>query len=147
MQASASTDGLDPRRRDLSVEQPLFVGWDRETYRVIVETILRLPPAIQRFVLKRCTFVAVGRTAMGVALPGSLFSGRWLIVVADELPEDSAHSMIAHEIGHAVLGHGLPGRALPDDFEVQAARLAAEWGFKGIGADPDFFVGDGAIGV
>ena len=42
---------------------------------------------------------------------------------------------VAHEIAHAFLRHR---EGDPTECEVEAARLAQQWGFTGPAADPDY---------
>ncbi|MGD2217931.1 MAG: hypothetical protein PVJ64_14330 [Gemmatimonadales bacterium] len=105
----------------------------------ITETLMRLPERPREYALDNCFFLGVGY-GMCVGTSIVCMTGRevppkkFLVVVRDEIPDDDVHSVIAHEIAHAWLGHDM-GPNVPQSGEVEAAKLVAEWGFTGIGAD------------
>ena len=123
-----------------------YYGEYEAVERTIVETICRLPDPIARFALDRCRFLSVGASVYGMTLPGRAGVASWpeqrsrniwLIVLADPLPDDSSHSIVAHEIAHAWLKHDRLGFP-PEDCEIQAAETAKIWGFIGKGADSNY---------
>lgn len=111
-----------------------WYGEDAEMERVIVETLLRLPEDVRRFASEECLFVSVGGGAHGTANPLHFPEARdlWLIALSEVGPSDSLHSVVAHEIAHAWLGHR--GQGAEED-EAAAYKQAQAWGFTGIGAD------------
>lgn len=113
----------------------MFVD-DMELERIIVHTVCQLPLDVQLFLYEWCRFAAVGNGIKGQVLPPS---ERWLIlldagIVAD-FSEDAAMGIVAHEIAHAVLGHNQLDPTITAKVEIDAAALAQQWGFIGIGAD------------
>lgn len=134
-----------------------YFGDHAPLQQTIVETIARLPDEVAEFALERCRFISVGESLFGVVLPGRIgvdhYRGRpaghysealpadnWIIVLADPLPDEGAHSIVAHEIAHAWRGDDRLGNP-PDDCEEATARLTAEWGFSGLGADAEYCSG------
>jgi hypothetical protein len=63
----------------------------------------------------------------------------WLVVLSEYLEGGEGEGIVAHEVAHAWLGHD-PAICLDGDEEAEneiaASKLAAEWGFSGIGASP-----------
>ena len=57
--------------------------------------------------------------------------------LGEELGLEDVQSIIAHEIGHALLAHDRLGES-PEDCETQAAQLTKSWGFSGKGADAEY---------
>jgi len=145
----------------------MYLGEDLDLRTIIIDTLQRLPRDVARFALEHCRFVSVGRATLGITLPGRVgtsshhrqtswrvipaylhrllgISDReetsehiWIIVLDERMAFDDVQSVIAHEIAHAWLGHDRLGNP-PEDCEVQTARLVQQWGFTGIGADPEF---------
>ena len=123
-----------------------YYGEDPITERLIVEAISRLPERVAEFALDRCRFLSVGLVTLGMAMPGKVCShpferrtrNMWLILLAEGLPDEDAHSIVAHEIAHAWLGHDRLSVELPTECERDAATLTYEWGFTGKGADPGY---------
>lgn len=113
------------------------------TFRVLVETIARLPDDVATFALGRCCYVSVGEAAYGMVLPGRIgvdhlsrrSADRWIVVLAEApMAQPGAHGIVAHEIAHAWRRDDRLGQP-PADCERATAELTAQWGFDGIGAD------------
>lgn len=121
-----------------------YFGEHQTTLTRVAQCIAALPTEVREFALDRCRFVSVGHGVCGLTLPGRIATqeGRtrnvWIIVLDEEEDPDQAKGTIAHEIAHAWLGHDRLGLDSSVEMEVEAARLAREWGFKGTGADPEF---------
>lgn len=122
-------------------------GDDEALNSAIVETIGRLPEDVAEFALEHCIFLSVGRAAYGMTLPGRVVTRRsrwkttrnqWLILLAEDVPDDDLPSFIAHEIAHAWRKDDRLSPDLPDDCETETALLVKSWGFEGRGADPDY---------
>ena len=131
--------------KEEQVANDLLYYSDNETIRVlIIATICRLPDEVAEFALDRCNFVSIGEegTGYGIVLPGRIgvhpgerrSKNIWIIVLAENLPDEDSHSIIAHEIAHAWLGHDRVGE-IPEDCETQASDLVRQWGFTGRGAN------------
>ena len=134
-------------------EDVSYYGGDQETHELITKTISRLPEEIIEFALSSCVFMSVGRSDYGLVMPPDTKAekpdpkigvddrffywahDRWLIFLADHLPDDDALGIIAHEIAHAYLGHDRLNYKLTMEVEREAANLAKAWGFTGIGTD------------
>ncbi len=124
---------------------PKYYGDDPLLLTRITNTIRNLPADVAAFAIDRCAFVSVGRVAAGWTLPGRIgvhpsqrrSRNMWIIVLLESLPPEDANGAIAHEIAHAWLGHDMIV-GLPEDGETQAASMVAEWGFTGIGSDPEY---------
>jgi hypothetical protein len=121
-----------------------YYGEDDRLLRWIVETVARLPQEAREFACERCRFLSVGRSAQGMAVPAGIAThayekrtrNMWLILLEEELRDEHAHSIIAHEIAHAWLGHD---RFTADaSVEVETAEKVRKWGFTGLGADVGF---------
>jgi hypothetical protein len=122
-----------------------YHGSDRALELAIIETIQRLPQEVARFALDQCRFLSVGETSFGTTLPGRIASdwqgsteNMWLLLLAEGMPGDDIHSVVAHEIGHAWLKHDRLSPNVPDDCEIQTANLVRDWGFTGKGANADY---------
>jgi hypothetical protein len=125
-----------------------YSGDDENRHRRIIETVTRLPEDVAEFAADRARvhYVSVGASNYGMTLSGKAIArltpdgwdpeGSFFVVLVDPLPEAHAHSIIAHEIAHAWLGHDRLGDA-PEDCEIQVCKLVASWGFVGIGADAE----------
>jgi hypothetical protein len=118
---------------------------DLDLTRTLAETLLCLPEEVAQFACDRCRFIS-SSGCYGMVLPGRLGvhpdtrapeDDLWLILLASDLPEADAHSIVAHEIAHAWLGHDRLSPDLTPECEVEAATLTAQWGFSGIGASVD----------
>lgn len=119
-----------------------YYGEDANTHRLLVRTIVRLPEEVAEFALERCRFVSVGGADHGLVLPGRVATDledrstdMWLVVLRDNARADDAESIIAHEIAHAWRRHDRLSLDVYQHSEKVAARLTAEWGFSGLGAD------------
>ena len=120
-----------------------YLGYDNATEVLICETVVRLPSDVAEFVFDRCRFVSVGKAALGTVLPGYVGThplekrndNMWLVVLGEEFKEKDAHSIVAHEIAHAWLGHDRLAKDVTVEVEVEACRLVQEWGFTGLGTD------------
>ena len=136
------------------VHRLAYYGEDSHLEGLIVEVVARLPEDVADFALERCRYMSVGESVFGMVLPGRIgvgWEGRvqgnpsevlpddaWLVVLADPLPEKDAHSIIAHEIAHAWRGDDRLSFCGDNvALEEATARLTAEWGFSGIGAEPE----------
>ena len=119
----------------------LYFGESDEVVKVIVETIAKLPATVAAFAIERCAFVSVGKVACGITLPGKIgvnartrrSRNQWVILLTERLPSHDRHSIVAHEIAHAWLGHDKLSINLPKDCETKAAGLTKSWGFTGKG--------------
>ena len=115
---------------------------DATSRALILLTLAKLPKRQQRFVFHHCLFIVI-TDLEGVAIPPipALYR-RWHIILTFSRNRRTnvaeRQSVIAHEIAHAVLNHRftLPSRSERDN---QAAHLAAQWGFTGKGANPEYF--------
>ena len=134
---------MDDLEEEVSYRLAYF-GEDTRLHRWIVQTVARLPEEVRDFACERCRFLSVGRSALGMVIPADIAThaleectcNMWLILLEEELPEDDAHSIIAHEIAHARLGHN---RFTADaSVEILTAEKTKEWGFTGLGADVEF---------
>ncbi len=123
-----------------------YYGDDVETQMLIAETVGRLPTEVREYVFARCVFVSVGRANYGFVLPGYFTRTvrqrrrrqTWVIVLADNVPPEDAHSIVAHEIAHAWFRHDRFDRFESDpegECEVEAVEQVRAWGFTGFGAD------------
>lgn len=124
-----------------------YYGDNGEMWQRIVRTVTRLPAAVQEFVFERCAFMSVGRAAYGLVMPPNTAAAadylhwahdRWIVFLSDDLPEAHAPGIIAHEIAHAYLGHDRTAPGLTAGVEIEAAELAAAWGFDGMATDPEY---------
>ena len=121
---------------------------------VIVETIGRLPEEVAEFALEHCVFTSAGESVYGMVLPGRLgvdcYRGRepgnlgravegdkWFVLLADPLPPEDAHSIVAHEIAHAWRRDDKLTAIGGAEVEVSACQLVRGWGFTGLGCDVD----------
>ncbi len=120
-----------------------YYGDDSQTQVAICRTVERLPKDVQSFVFDDCVFMSVGRASLGLVMPpdrdDELYwaRDRWLIFLADELPEEDVDGIIAHEIAHALLGHNRFELFVPGDTERTEQEVADQvkaWGFTGRGA-------------
>jgi hypothetical protein len=101
-----------------------------------IQTVARLPREVREFVFERCVFLSIGHVNHGMALPGTIAQpDTWIILLGERLPQKDAHSIVAHEIAHAWLGHNRFALDVPPDCETQAANLTRDWGFTGKGAN------------
>jgi hypothetical protein len=107
-----------------------------ELEQLIVLTISELSPEVREYLYEECFFVAVGEGTHGMVLAPVQ---RWLIFldasIVSAYDAAGAMSIIAHEIAHAWLKHDMMDPAITAQCEIDASTLAAQWGFKGIGAD------------
>jgi hypothetical protein len=112
----------------------------------LVETISRLPEEVAEFAVENCGYMSVGKSALAMVMPVEAFhsltddsnGNMWLIFLDERCKKKDAHSMVAHEIAHAWLGHKRGDPNCPKTAEIDAANLTKEWGFKGVGADAEF---------
>jgi hypothetical protein len=103
---------------------------DDDTRRAVFEVLAKVPEPVRAFGLGRVAVIGVGRGARGMALRrDALGPADWLVVLFER---DGVAETAAHELAHAVSGHERGSV----EAEVDAARLAAGWGFTGDGADP-----------
>jgi len=146
-------EGSDAKPRkspEGDMRKAVYYGRCAHTEQLITETVQRLEAKVRDFVLDRCRFVSVGNTAQ--ALPGCVgihpfeqqAHNMWIIILEEGLHPnddrrraDEAHSIVAHEIAHAWLGHDRLGN-VPPDCEGQAADQARQWGFTGKAADAEY---------
>lgn len=122
-----------------------YYGEDPDIERAIVAVFVKLPIEVIDFIFRKCAFLSVGRSCLGMVVPQMLaqtnpedVKGRWLILLEERTPKRQIKSVIAHEIAHAWLEHNHLSLACPKECEIQVALLAKQWGFKGWGADEDF---------
>lgn len=93
----------------------------------------------------------VGVAIWGITLPGRLgvhavdhkTRNMWLVVLqkGENLSDEDADSIIAHEIAHAWLRHDRYRMDIGIEGEAQAANQTRDWGFSGIGTDVDHCTG------
>lgn len=106
---------------------------------LITMTVVALPQDVREFIYENCFFATVGNSIGGQVLPRAI--DRWLVLLdanmVNEYDVDECQGIIAHEIAHAYLGHKMDDPALTIECEREAGQQAADWGFKGIGADPE----------
>jgi hypothetical protein len=103
---------------------------DDDTRRAVFEVLAKVPEPVRAFGLGRVAVIGVGRGARGMALSrDALGPADWLVVLFER---DGVAETAAHELAHAVSGHERGSV----EAEVDAAGLAAAWGFTGDGADP-----------
>ena len=128
--------------------------WDRlaldgcnEDRELILAVLLELPAKVQNYAIERCFFISMWEGDLGRVLPGRIGTRsntgeeKWLVLLnateLDKLEEEEAMGWVAHEIAHAYLEHDRLG-STDEKVEEDAAHLAAEWGFKGPGADVEY---------
>jgi hypothetical protein len=125
----------------------MHYGEDRQIRRWIVETVARLPQEACEFACDRCVFLSIGRTVQGLTLPAHIAThvrekrtrNMWFVLLDERLPDDDAHSIIAHEVAHALLRHDFVDADVPleayAEAEASVAEKVKEWGFTGQGAE------------
>jgi len=123
------------KEKDLIAYDLNYWGGTDATWRLIVNTIARLPQDVRDFALEECAFLSVGVDILGTVVPPRLTAKVWFVLLADGLSAEDGPGIVAHEIAHAWLGHDF--MAPPANCEPEAANLVASWGFTGDGADPD----------
>jgi hypothetical protein len=126
---------------------------------LIAETLVRLPEDIRAFARSNIKWRVFEPTWRGATYPlpeappplvttqeewrtlieqrqqAPALEQRWLVVLSNDLAKDdvdpeAVRSTVAHEIAHAVLGHGAFLESLGfEDMERAADRLATAWGF------------------
>lgn len=153
---------------DSLLEDIHYHGDNDDIERLIFQVVSKLPEEVQDFAIRECVFISFGNTAAGRTISGEigyhpaltspqgvkfatengrvadfLQSPMWLILLSeplliDQMSEQDAQSLIAHEIAHAWSKHDTRMGSSIDkakEQEVQACDLALEWGFDGLGAD------------
>lgn len=129
---------------DRDAEWIAYYGADWGFRDWILEAVARLPQKVCDFACDRCMFLSVGRSVLGMVVPARIAThaverrtrNMWLILLEEDLTEEDAHSIIAHEIAHAWLRHDrLDGD--PDPSVEEAVRQVKQWGFTGLGADEE----------
>jgi hypothetical protein len=110
-----------------------YLSNDSGTHSALVRALSRLPDDALEFVVDKCAFFSIGGGSNGQCLP-SRFTGEaeWLILIDNDAPD--LETVIAHEVAHAYLGHGLED-ATKEETEKQAREQVRAWGFTGKGAD------------
>lgn len=141
-------DMWDGNKEQAVFEDLPYHGDSQSMEVALVETICRLPDKVAEYALERCVFLSVGGVNNGQVLPAGIVTGGghrrrttrgvWIVILSETIGLDDIHSVIAHEIAHAYLKHDRYDPDLPQGCELAAAALAAEWGFSGIGADPEY---------
>jgi hypothetical protein len=123
-----------------AVDNIRYYGFDQMLRETILETVRRLPEGVAKFVSQQCSFVSVGPTGWGMAIPGNaleITTNTWFIVLEERMPLRSRHSIVAREIAYAWLGHDRLSPACDPASETQALGLTAAWGFKGRRSRPE----------
>ena len=106
------------------------------TLRAVMETLVRLPEPVRAFALERVAIFVHGVTSLGSSIDtATALEGRdWLVNVTAYA---GLQETLMHELAHSWLAH----RGTPTaDYEREASALAASWGARGSGADPDWGV-------
>ena len=113
-------------------------GGQHELRILVAEVVARLPEDVQDWLLYQSDHVFIGGSGQGGEFfelhrhPSEMKDGFVTIRIVflseqlADMPKDDALWTIAHEIAHSRLNHGTGGF----DAEVEADRLAQEWGFK-----------------
>lgn len=107
-----------------------FVGGNETLAHVIYETVMRLPDDVRAFVCDQVVFLSSG---WGQAFHVRNLSDKWLVLLAYDLPEADATSIVAHQIAHTWRGHGEGTWGYSVDEEREACATAQAWGFSGSG--------------
>jgi hypothetical protein len=118
-------------RRALITYDLVYWGDDPETEAALVRVLAKIPEDVCALALRRCWFISVGGATHAHFIPAEhaqAVVGRAVIVMADGQGRQ-LDSVIAHEVAHAMLGHGPATVKGYDEQEEEARRLAAEWGF------------------
>src|SRR5262249_32100117 len=119
---------------------------DFQVEQKLVDAISRLPEDVRELALERCFFVAIGGDEGGSFFAPETITGlldvgsgapRYLVVLNSGWKLNDFQSAVAHEIAHIWLRD--PDADFGDEaerHENEAAALAREWGFTGIGSLP-----------
>jgi hypothetical protein len=125
--------------REEEIHYDLAYWGDSEEMEIaIVRTIAKLPEEVAGFAVEECCYLSVGRSCLGMVLPGDIGKEKWIILLDERISKRDLHGAIAHEIAHAWLKHDRTSPDCPVDCEVQAATLTKAWGFAGKGADVEY---------
>jgi hypothetical protein len=108
--------------------QVMYVG-DVETGEAIRNVAARLPGDALELAAWRCFFQSVGNYPQGQCRPMRDLEGReWVIAIYAQAADLDA--VIAEEIAHAYLKHGLVQPVPPsEEREREARELVRKWGF------------------
>jgi len=104
------------------INRVAYYGDSSELDTAINKTLHNMPREIALFAAERCSFISIGKAAMGMVLPGRIgvhyYNRRsrnmWIIILDENIPDKDLHGAIAHEVAHAWLGHDRLGE-MPND--------------------------------
>ena len=126
---------LAARHLDVFADQHQALDDVHSTLKTICDRA-RLPEPVRGFALERVAIFVHGVTSLGSSIDtATALEGRdWLVNVTAYA---GLQETLMHELAHSWLAH----RGTPTaDYEREASALAASWGARGSGADPDWGV-------